>query len=168
MPAEIEIDLRGLDKAMKRALKAGTDLRPAFRKLRTPLRKDQREHMRAQSGPGGKWPSLSTATREKRLKMGGRRGALTKKGKRRKSAARKLNFMLTSKLLKGAKIRIFPLLIGIRAIGKVAAIHQGGGKAGRGVTIPQREFLWISDGLMLLALRTFATHLAKAFEGGKL
>ncbi|HEU02891.1 hypothetical protein LCGC14_0605500 [marine sediment metagenome] len=168
MPAEIEIDLRGLDKAMKRALKAGTDLRPAFRKLRTPLRKDQKDHMRAQSGPGGKWPGLSTATVEKRLKMGGRRGALTKKGKRRKSSKRKLNFMLSSSFLKGIKTRIFPTLIGIRAIGDVAALHQGGGKVGGGVTVPQREFLWISDPLFARALRTFAKHLASAFEGKRL
>lgn len=168
MPAEIEVDLRALDKAMKRAEKAGVDLRPAFRKLRTPLRKDQKDHMRAQSGPGGKWPGLSTATREKRLKMGGRRGALTKKGKLRKSAQRKLNFMLSSKLLKGAKIKVRPNQISETSKVKWSGAQQEGGRVGRGATLPEREFMWISDPLFALALRRFAKHLATAFEGRKL
>ncbi len=168
MPAEIEIDLRGLDKAMKRAEKAGVDLRPAFRKLRTPLRKDQKDHMRAQSGPGGRWPSLSTATREKRLKMGGRRGARTKKGKLRKSAKRKLNFMLTSKLLKGAKIKARQQEIRITSKVPWSGAHQEGARVGRGANLPEREFMWISDPLFLQAQRKFAKHLASAFEGRKL
>ena len=168
MPAEIEVDLRKLDKAFKRAEKAGVDLRPAFRKLRTPLRKDQKDHMRAQSGPDGKWPSLSTATREKRLKMGGRRGALTKKGKLRKSAKRKLNFMLSSKLLKGAKIKVRPNQISITSKVSWSGAHQEGARVGRGANLPEREFMWISDPLFLQAIRRFAKHLASAFEGKKL
>ncbi len=168
MPAEIEIDLRALDKAMKRAEKAGVDLRPVFAKLRTPLRKDQKDHMRTQSGPSGKWPGLSTATREKRLKKGGRRGALTKKGKRRKSSKRKLNFMLTSKLLKGAKIKVRPNQISIASKVPWSGAHQEGGRVGRGVTLPEREFMWVSDPLFRQAQRKFAKHLASAFEGRKL
>ncbi len=168
MPAELEVDLRQLDKAMTRANKAGIDLRPAFRKLRTPLRKDQKDHMRAQSGPTGKWPSLSTATREKRMKMGGRRGALTKKGKRRKSSKRKLNFMLTSKLLKGAKIKPRQREIRITSKVKWSGAHQEGARVGRGANLPEREFMWISDPLFLQAQRLFAKHLASAFEGKKL
>ncbi len=168
MPAEIEIDLRALDKAMRRAQKAGVDLRPAFAKLRTPLRKDQKDHMRAQSGPDGKWPSLSTATREKRLKMGGRRGALTKKGKQRKSSKRKLNFMLSSAFLKGAKIKVRPTQISETSKLSWSGAHQEGLRVGGGVTLPEREFMWISDPLFALALRKFAKHLASAFEGKKL
>ncbi len=168
MPARIDIDLRKLDKAIKRAEKAGIDLRPAFRKLRTPLRKDQREHMRAQSGPGGKWPNLAPSTRAKRLKMGGVRGALTKKGKLRKGAKRKLNFMLSSKLLKGAKIKVRPKSIEIRSKVKWAGIHQEGGRAGRGAQLPARTFMWISDELGRRAVALFREHLASAFNGKKL
>lgn len=168
MAARIDVDLRKLDKAIKRAEKAGFDLRPAFRLLRKPLRKDQKAHMAAQQGPRGKWQALAAATREKRMRVGGRAGKHTKRGKLKKSAQRKLNRILSSKLLTGAKIKVRPTAISIRAKGDWAGVHQKGGRVGRGARVPARPFMWVSDQLGRAAADAFARHLATAFNGKKL
>lgn len=168
MPARIDVDLRKIDKAIKRAEKAGVDLRPAFRKLRKPLRKDQGEHMRAMEGPRGKWQAVSAATREKRMRVGGRAGKFTKKGKLRKPAQRRLGRILSKRLLTKAKIRVRPTIISITSQVKWAGIHQKGGRVGRGARVPKRPFMWISDELGRRAVGEFREHLAKAFNGKKL
>ncbi len=163
----VDVDLRSFDRAVRKMVKAGGDARKVWRKLRTPLRRDQRDHMRAQeSSSGAKWAPLSSSTIEGRLARGGRAGKFTKRGKLKKGAARRLNRVLSAKLLTGAKVRIDRRFISITSKVPWAGIHQAGGVAGRNSRIPQREFMWIGDPLAKLGAKMLAKHIADAFNKG--
>lgn len=165
MPATIrKIDLSGFDRATRRLLRASNDLRPVLRAHRRAFRRDQREHMKTQtSGDGAQWDRLAPSTREKRISRGGRAGKFTKRGKLRKSARRRLNRVLSARLIVGAKIKVQRK--GMRFTSPVpwAGVHQSGGVGGKGVRIPAREFLWVSDPFMESLSQAIATMLTNEF-----
>ena len=147
--------------------RAGIKLRPVWRKVRTPLRKDQREHMKDQEdSKGAKWRPLASSTRDRRLSKGGRAGKFTKRGKLKKKAQRSLARVLSKKLVSGAKIKVTNRSIAIRSKVPWAGIHQEGGRAGRGSMIPARQFMYISDRLATETATAIAKHIAKAFNKG--
>lgn len=166
MPAKVTADLKDLRKAHKRMARAAGNLRKVWRKLRTPLRKDQREHMRAQEdSKGGKWKPLSTATRERRISKGGRAGKLTKRGRLKKKVVRDLSKILGQKLVTGARIKIDRREISITSkAGVVAGAHQKGLTVGKGSRLPKREFFYISTELAKKATIMLAKHMADAFN----
>ena len=165
----IELDLTQFDKATRRMIKAGADMRPAFRKARPSFRKDQREHMKAQeSSSGGAWPKLAASTKEKRISKGGRAGKFTKRGKLRKPARRKLNRILSGRLNVGAKVAVKQREMTFTSRAKWAGIHQEGGVAGKGSRIPKREFLWVSDPFLRKFVATAGEHLRAAWEKKRL
>jgi phage gpG-like protein len=94
-----------------------------LRRLRKPLRADQRDHSKKAEGPDGRWP------------------ARQQKGRRR----------LLGRLPSTVKITSNQSVLS--AVSGVAwsAIHQEGGIANNGAKIPARPFLWISDGLLTQA-----------------
>jgi len=170
------IDLRKLDRAIRRATVAGADLRPVWRAMRRALRKDQGEHMKKQQGPKGRWPGPSAATLNRRLRAGGIGKKFTKRGNRlKKRHSRRLGRVLSRKLLSRARIKLRPTFMRLFTVpgkpgrggrrAKGAGVHQRGGKAGRPrVTIPQRQFLWISTALTRKVVAAAATHLVEHFE----
>ena len=169
MPARIEVDLRQVSKALKRMNAAGIDARPAFRKLRPAFRKDQGQHMGAQTGPSGaSWAPLAPSTRERRLSKGGRAGKYTKRGKLKKRAQRKLNRILSKKLLSRAKVRLTRDEMRITSTAPWAGVHQGGGSVGNRATVPARPFMWVSDDMQIQAVAVFTEHLHAAWENRRL
>jgi len=165
----VTVDLSELDAAIKRAEKAGIDMRPAWRTLRSPFRKDQGAHMKAQQGPRGKWPGLAAATREKRMKqLTSNRKNFTRKGKLKKSAKRSVGRVLSRRLLSRAKVKIYRRAMLIRTPGAAAAVHQTGGPVGRGQQVPARTFMWVSDEMARKGAAALADHLRAAWHGRKL
>jgi len=68
MAVSVKGDLRSIKKAMRKMERAGQNPKAVWRVLRKPLRKDQKEHMRAgEDSKGGKWKPLSSATVQGRL-----------------------------------------------------------------------------------------------------
>lgn len=166
MPVRIEPDLRELDKAFKRMERAGVDVRPAWRVLRPPFRRDQREHMKKMQGPSGGWAPLARSTVERRMRLGGRAGKFTKKGKLKKRAQRSLNRILSARMIRRAKVKITQRNMTITA--EVGGIHQIGGVVGKGAILAKRVFMWVSDPMIRNAARVLAEHLRDAFEQKKL
>jgi hypothetical protein len=58
----IEVDLEEVEGALRGMAAEGQNLAPAFRQLRAPLQRDQREHARRQEGPDGKWAPRAART----------------------------------------------------------------------------------------------------------
>lgn len=166
-PGTHTTDLRSLKKAFRKMERAGIDTRKVWRKVKTPLRKDQAEHIKDQKdSDGATWKPLAVGTRDKRLSKGGKAGKFTKRGKLKKSAERKLGRVLSRRLVSGAKVRITRRSISIRSKVRWAGIHQHGGRAGRGAMIPKREFMYVSEELQIKATALLAIHIAEAFNTG--
>lgn len=165
---QANVDLRKLDKAIRRCVRAGADLRPVWRATRSEVRKEQAEHVKRQEGPKGKWPALSSATLNRRLRAGGINKKFTKRGNRlKKRAARRLGKMLSRKLIVGSKYKIHKLHARMTSPVPWAGVHNKGGQAGRPrVRIPARQFMWVSRKLQNKVARVAATHLAQHFERG--
>lgn len=166
----VDIDLRGLDFAIRSAVRAGADLRPVWRGFRKPLRKSQADHIKAQKGPDGTpWPKLRPSTVRARLSRGGSAKNYTKRGKLRKSAKRKAGKMLSRKLVSRARVKATRRSISFFAKGGVAHFHQRGGRAGRGgrSRVAARPFAYVDDELAQKATQAVAEHVARSFEEAK-
>jgi phage gpG-like protein len=161
-------DLRSIKKAFKAMERAGENPKKVWRVVKKPMRDDQKEHMRAaEDSKGAKWKPLASSTVERRLSKGGRAGKHTKRGKLKKSAAKKLGKLLGNKLVSGSKFKVSRRSIKLTQTKvKWAGIHQHGGRAGRGNQIPKREFFYISDDLLAKTARHIARHIATAFNKG--
>jgi phage gpG-like protein len=137
--------LRGMERRAKK-------FAPAFKALRKPLREDQREHARDESGPDGKWPARSPKTIERlRARPRGR----TPKGRRRR--ARKLRKLL-GRLPSQLRMRFNGT--GVWAISRVkwAQAHRDGATVARGSRLPARDFLWLSPKMIDVATETLVQH----------
>lgn len=160
------MDVTELDSALADVDSRGKRLGPAFRELRKPLRGDQREHARAQQGPSGSWPPRSPMTEARRRARNralrtskAMRTIMPGKHKRRSTPKRILG------RLPGAIIVTAGQLF-VRARSRVdwSGVHQFGGRAGRGVRIPARPFLWLSDALLTTARDTLADFVVKGWK----
>lgn len=167
MAVLVKGDLRSIKKAMRTMERAGENPKKVWRVLRKPLRKDQKEHMRAaEDSKGGKWKPLASSTIERRLSKGGRAGKFTKRGKLKKKAQRGLSKLLSQKLVSGAKVKITRSAIVITSKVPWAGVHQHGGRVGRGSMLPAREFFYVGDGLIKQTARALAKHIADAYNKG--
>jgi phage gpG-like protein len=164
MAAAVEVDLSKVDRAIKRMLAAGRNLRPVWREIRTPFRKAQAEHIRAQRGPDSEWPALAQSTKAARLGRGGRAGKFTKRGKLRKPVQRKLGRALSARMVSGAKMKLDARAIMIRSAVPWAGIHQHGGIAGRGARIPARPFMYVDDKTIRLTVSRILAHLESSWH----
>ena len=168
----IELDLTQFDKATRRMIKAGANLKPVFQRKRKEFRADQKDHFKQQrASDGSTWPKNSEATREKRLSRGGRAAKFTKKGRLRKPVARRLNKVLSARLISGTKFKATKREMVLRSLRHAlgwATVHQHGGVVGRGSRLPQREFLWVSDPFLRKFVEAAQLHLRGAWEKKRL
>jgi len=155
MPVQIEItvNMQPFEQALERLARSSLDMAPVMRDIAGLLERETDDNFRAQGRPP--WKPLAQATilgrlmgRDKDGKSKGLGSILNRQGDLRASARRKLEggmaILQDTGTLRGS-IRAFTdddhVVIGSGL--QYAAIHQFGGKAGRGrkVTIPARPFL---------------------------
>lgn len=125
---------------IKRMRKRASNLSPAMKAVRGPVRKDMRDHGTKAEGPDGRWP------RRPRLK----------RGARRRRAPRKLLGRLTT------SIKITTLTsntLEVTSLIPWSDIHQKGGRVGRGVTLPKRTFLWFSKPVLYKLRQEVLKHM---------
>ncbi len=132
--------------ARKLALMRMPDLRPAWKESRKPLRADQREHAKKQEGPDGAWAPRSSAT------------------KVRAASGRKRKRKMLGRLPAALTTRADRRRVIIRSMVAWSNVHNEGGRAGNGASIPQRRFLWASDRVVEVVAGFVAKVVAKAFE----
>ena len=164
MPVQIEItvNMQPFEQALERLARSSLDMAPVMRDIAGLLERETDDNFRAQGRPP--WKPLAQATilgrlmgRDKDGKSKGLGSILNRQGDLRASARRKLEggmaILQDTGTLRGS-IRAFSdggsATIGAAKVKTrsgstldYAAIHQFGGKAGRGrkVTIPARPFL---------------------------
>lgn len=116
----IEIDENEVAAALSRLAAAGRDLTPAMRAIATALLSQTEDNFAAEAGPLGKWPALKDKKRQ-----GGK------------------ILQDTGRLAASVTPYWSAAEAGIGSNAVYAAIHQLGGKAGRGLktAIPARPFL---------------------------
>jgi len=144
--AVAEVHLGFLDRA--RAILRAPDLRPAWKLIRKPVRADLRQHARRQEGPEGSWSPMSSRTK----------GRARAGRKRPRKLLGRLPGALTTKLERKRMI--------LRSQVAWSAVHQEGGRVGRGARVPARPFLWASDKVLELAGGIIARGIAFLIEVG--
>ena len=171
MALGVDVDLRDLDKAFKRLERRGADLREIWRQVKRPFRQAQIKHIRDQrDDKGSKFRTLSLQTRLKRIGSSGRGKSFTKRGKLRKPVRRRLNKVLSAKLLSKVKFEVTPLSLSIESniVGKSGkkwpGVHQHGGRAGRRARIPKRTFMYVDDELLARIVRDIQSALTRAWK----
>lgn len=130
-----------------------TDLRPAWRESRKPLRADIRDHAKRQAEPGGTWAPRASSTRRR---VG---GAVYTSSRMTRRAKKTLGRLPTAFSVLVERRRAI-----LRSRVAWSAIHQEGGRAGHGAQIPRREFLWTSGGALENVAKILAEYIAKAFR----
>jgi phage gpG-like protein len=163
------VDFTSVDRAMADVETRGKRLAPAFRELRKPLRADQRTHARSEQGPDGPWRPRSPFTE-------GRRRARNKRVRSTKAmtvsrTGKYFRRRATPKRLLGRLPGAIAVTVGalyVRAVSRASwsGVHQHGGEAGHGrkVRIPQRVFLWLSDGLLARARDVLGAYVVKGWK----
>ena len=125
-----------------------TDYKEVFKRLRKPMRKDQRRHRDAQRGPRGPWAPLSPYTKARYAREGKRRN--------RRILARLPNTgvsIVTSDMLR------------LRSRVKWSGAHFAGPtRVGRGSILPQRQMWWISTELKRQARDEFKRALIERWR----
>lgn len=123
------LDSKVVEAAIRELARRGQNLIPAMRVIRKEMRVDQRAHARAKEGPESKWPPRSEATIRAARKGSGR--------------PRRFMGRLTTAVDYIAEQR--------RVVGRSkvpwSGVHMEGGTVGKGVELPARPFLWISEKL---------------------
>lgn len=142
IPIGVNIDMRAFDAAAKRALRYTSNLKPVWKKLKDPLKADQYKHIEKQIDiRGAKFKPLAQSTKARRLT----KKSFTKKGRLRKPAARKLNKVLSKRLVSATKTTMDPTALEMRRRVHWMDKHQGGGTVGRGSMLPARAYLYIDQ-----------------------
>ncbi|RLB68617.1 MAG: phage virion morphogenesis protein [Deltaproteobacteria bacterium] len=148
----VKIEDRQVKNLLARAMKASEDLTPAMKAIGEHLRRSTEENFAGEHAPDGTpWKPLSARYRKWKEKHGKGRKILTESSELRGSVH--------------YDAEPHRMIIGS---GKVyAAIHQLGGKAGRGrkVTIPPRPFLGIGPDDRVEINEIIKDHLRMAFSG---
>ena len=169
---ELRFDMSEVSEALSDTVERARQLAPAFRDLKRPLKSDQRDHAKSESGPGGKWAPRSAATLERR-KLQRRRGRMTKDKKaalalisfkplkRRRGAA---SNRILGRLPTAMKTEIAPLYIRIVSRVKWSLAHAKGARVGRGVRLPAREFYWLSKAIVDLAAEKIGKYVVKGMK----
>jgi phage gpG-like protein len=168
MAVQFNVDVSEVDRALADIEERGKRMRPAFRELRRPMRQDQREHARGETGPDGRWPPRAAATEERR-RARNKRVRVTKA--MRMISPKKIRAPTTPKQLLGRLPAAMLVVAGdllVRATSRVgwSGIHWRGGRAGHGgkVRIPRREFYWLSDLLLRTASDVLGDYVIKGWK----
>lgn len=148
---EIKIESQAVMSALGRLAQAGQNMSPLMRSISTELLSQTEVNFAAEGRP--KWLGISRATLEKRVmsrtknKDGAeKKGAIRKDGRISKSIGRNIGGMIlqdTGQLAASISPSSDATSATVGSNKVYAAIHQIGGKAGRGhkATIPARPFL---------------------------
>ncbi|MDQ3153634.1 MAG: hypothetical protein M3R63_18610 [Actinomycetota bacterium] len=162
----VKVDLADVEAGLRELGRAGKTLSPAFRKLKGPMRLDQRTHAKAEMGPDGKWAprASSTAADIAGRRRGAREANRLAKGRgetaRRKSPGRG---KILGRIPSAIVVRSGPGIVEVISRVAYSGVHQEGGKVGRGAVLPARPFLWMSESFIQAAMETFGEHLAKGW-----
>lgn len=134
--ATLNWDLEELFEGYDEMSAAGRDLRPVWREVKPLVREDVRDHFKTREGPDDTWPPRDKASR----------------GQRR---------MLLGRLRTAWSFEIFPRLL--RIVSKVpwSGVHQDGGRAGHGASIPQRVHMYFSEKFLDVLVDRLAEHLVR-------
>lgn len=135
----VEVDIKTIYGAFDQIRKL--DIRKVFSDLRGPVRFDQRHHWRKKEAPNRHWAGLALSTLERRKRP---RGIDRKRGKRQSWPRELLGRFPTALQL----IASTSELIARSRVKRFSMIHQEGGIAGHGASIPSRQYLWISPFLI--------------------
>jgi len=163
-----KIDLEDFEAGLRDVSRAGKALSPAFRKLKGPMRLDQRAHAKAEQGPEGKWAPRATSTA---ADLATRRRGARKANRLAKSRGQTDRVRtpgrgkILGRIPSAITVRSGPGIVEVISRVSYSAVHQEGGKVGRGAVLPARPFLWMSEAFIQQAMETFSVHLEKAWVG---
>lgn len=156
------LDLGDVDRGFAAMRRQAHALSPAMRQLKEPMRRDQKDHARAQMGPLGAWKPRSLKTIAELAKPSNRR--LLKKP--------------LGKLPTAVTYRSTGTSVVAESLVRWSSVHQDGGIAGQGghkkaafaakrhgSVIPARPFLWVSEQLLAFADLVIKKVLLDAFGG---
>lgn len=165
-------DSSEVDRWIEDMTKRGHDLRPVFRDLGKEMRADIKEHFATNQGPDGPWQQLASSTQEKRVSqvvnkhkalnknaLKQARRAFTTKGKLKGKALNNI-YNLLGRLKTAIAFKYTPSYLEARSRVKWAGVHQYGGTAGHGSSIPARPFLYASERLLTLAMNKMIAYVA--------
>jgi phage gpG-like protein len=140
----VSIDIGDVEKGLDAMERRAHALAPAYARIKGLMKEDQRDHAKTQSGPEGKWPARSAATRQHH---------------------RRLPRRILGKLPTAVAYRATATgAIGESRV-KWGAAHQDGARVGRGSRLPARPFLWISDDLASKSADVIGKVVTEAFGG---
>jgi hypothetical protein len=161
-----------VDRAMADLEARSKRLAPAFRQLRRPLRRDQKAHARAESGPDGQWPKRSPLT-EARREAHNRRArafrAIAKYSPRQKgdkARKRSLPARILGRLPNAIQVVVGELYVRASSRATFGGAQQHGDRVGHGhrVLLPSRPFLWLSDALLNTAADVLGSYVVKGWQ----
>lgn len=141
------VDLGDVDTGLVAIERRAHALGPVMQSLKKPLRDDQTNHKRAQSGPSGAWPARSPETIA------------------RAHGKRKLPRAILGRLPAATSYKATPTAVTGTSKVRWSGAHQDGDVVGHGARLPAREYLYISDEMLELASNEVATALVNAFGG---
>lgn len=153
---------RSLEDAQRRA----RDMTPVYRDWGHRMLNSVSQNFRVGGRPD-RWAPLAQATILGRL--GGKRKAMKRKGGMRAPAARKAagfkTLVRSARLKNSISYRLISNGIEVGTNVVYAAIHQYGGKAGRGrsVTIPARPYLVVQDEDLRVMADAMERHIVSVF-----
>lgn len=160
---QVHLDIGDVKKGFAEMRRAAFDPRPLFKSTRKAFRQDMKDHFEERRGPMASWPPRSAASVRKMTGGGAGGKNLTKKGKIRKGAQRRLRNQL-GRLKTAFRLKANKREMRISSKVSWSGIHQDGGMAARGVTIPARPFVWISKLFLEMFVKAYADHVADAWE----
>lgn len=159
---DVKVDDRSLQQGFLDVAEAARRLEAVFRRLVAPMRADQREHADKEEGPEGeKWPARKYEAQPK----------LFAKAKRatKKQPARHEVFKF------GGLLGALPEMVQVRSLGASvwarhpiawASAQAMGDVVGRGVRLPPRPFVYVSQQLGDKAVAMINDHLQDAWKKG--
>lgn len=136
--------VQGLDALERRSHALGA----AFRSLKQPLKLDQRDHAKQHMGPHGPWVAQAASTRARRL-----------------SSPKHRPRRLLGRLPTAMDYRATATSVSGTSRVPWAAAHIDGARVGHGAKLPAREFLWISNAMLITAENTLGSALVNAYGG---
>lgn len=179
--AQVDFDMREINSAIDRGIKAGRDLRPVFKEIGHELRRDIKQHFERNQGPLGQWEQLAASTQEKRVSAtGGKspsgldriyfskgrkqaRKAFTAKGKLKGKALKNIHNLL-GRLKTAIKFTSTRQYLEARSRVKWSSVHEQGGTAGHGSHIPARPFMYASVEFLANAKERIILHISGALD----
>lgn len=179
MGRDLVVNMTDVDRGFAGMKARRATLRTVFQALKRPAAQDHADHAARAMGPDGPWPRRSRATLAKLEE----RAAVVRISRRRRtrrhrgsSGVTKITFSTTNIARARNILGTLPRSIrfsasakelkaesGIRRKG-LAEVHNSGGIAGRGSSIPQREYIYWSDRFRRLAAQAIELHVFSGWD----